>query len=163
MNSKSFQTFKLFNESLDGYETCGRVVDVYDGDTCNILFPFPNGSHYIFKCRLFGIDTPEIRGSSEIVKEQAFEAKDFLISLIAHKKYKTEHNQSKKEKTTLKKFFEDHPCFVGIKCKKFEKYGRVLVDLFDIEKHDDNTFTIIDKETFNQKLINAKFAEEYIL
>ena len=46
--------------SLDGYKVNGKVVDVYDGDSVKIVFSLHN-SFYKWKCRLEGIDTPELR------------------------------------------------------------------------------------------------------
>jgi len=52
-----------------------QVVDVYDGDTFKIDLP---SMHPLFgddlSIRLFGVDTPEMRGTTEVVKALAMQA-----------------------------------------------------------------------------------------
>ena len=66
----------------DMYLQC-KVVNVYDGDTCKVVFPM-NGKLYRWNVRLSGYDTPEMRPpkSQENREEEiaaAKEAKKFLI------------------------------------------------------------------------------------
>lgn len=103
--------------SLDGYYSVAKVVSVYDGDTCRVVIPF-NDKFYKWNVRLDGYDTPEMRPSrSKPNREQeimaAKEAKKFLISLVM-----AEPNQ-----------------IVYIKCKNFDKYGRLLASIY-IEPND---------------------------
>jgi len=55
--------------------TSNQVVDVYDGDTFKIVLP---SMHPLFgddlSIRLFGVDTPEMRGTSDEVKALAMQA-----------------------------------------------------------------------------------------
>ena len=48
--------------SLNGLKTIGKIVDIYDGDTCKIVIIHENILKK-FTCRLLGIDTPEIKPS----------------------------------------------------------------------------------------------------
>ena len=47
--------------SLNGIKTIGKIVDVYDGDTCKIILAQSNKALLRFNCRLKFIDTPEIK------------------------------------------------------------------------------------------------------
>jgi len=73
-----------------------QVTDVYDGDTITICMnPFP-GSKYssesLFKVRMYGYDSPEMkppRSNPEevraVIKHKAVEARDFLRGLVMDK------------------------------------------------------------------------------
>lgn len=90
--------------SLDGLETDGRVVSCYDGDSLKIVFS-NEGSIFQWNCRLFGIDTPELRTRDLDEKAAAIKARNFLSELVLGK-------------------------VVIVKCHEFDKYGRVLVSVF---------------------------------
>lgn len=61
-----------------------RVVDVYDGDTCTVVFLFGN-DYMKIKLRIKGIDTPEKRGSSKLEKEAANIVKMEVRGLVLNK------------------------------------------------------------------------------
>lgn len=84
--------------SLDGMTFDAKVVDVYDGDTATLVFKFYD--YYKWKCRLDGIDTPELKTGNN--KEDAVKARNYLRSIILNK-------------------------IVKISCGTFDKYGRLLV------------------------------------
>ena len=103
-----------------------RVVSIYDGDTCRIIFYHPltktkSKNNVIMKSvRLLGIDTPEIRTKDPEEKRKGFLAKEALLNLVDKASYKG---------LIKVKFFKD--------CK----YGRPLVYLFDYNtKNKDTTF-----------------------
>ena len=81
---KSDNNVKEF--SLDNQILLGKVVDCYDADTCRINIIL-NNKLVKFNCRLYGIDTPEMRplksieNRDEIIKK-AHTAKNYLLSLI---------------------------------------------------------------------------------
>jgi endonuclease YncB( thermonuclease family) len=90
--------------SLDGHMCYARVASVYDGDTITAIFKLPSGSEYYkWNCRLYGIDTPELKTGNN--KEAALKARDFLREKILDK-------------------------VVKISCGEFDKYGRLLVHIF---------------------------------
>ena len=94
--------------SLNGYSTQSKVVDVYDGDTCTIVFKW-EGKYRKFKCRCYGYDSPEMKPRLNIenrdeIKENAVKAKERLIELTAD--------------------------IVRVECMDFDKYGRLLVKLY---------------------------------
>jgi len=59
------------------------VTGVYDGDSITLKCDLGYKITYEIKVRLYGIDTPELRGSS---REKGLEARDFLRELILDKK-----------------------------------------------------------------------------
>tara|TARA_B100000700_G_scaffold316024_1_gene404884 strand:+ start:324 stop:776 length:453 start_codon:yes stop_codon:yes gene_type:complete len=94
--------------SLAGYSTQAKVVDVYDGDTCTIVFKW-EGKYRKFKCRCYGYDSPEMKPRLNIenrdeIKENAVKAKERLIELTKN--------------------------VIRIECMDFDKYGRLLVKLY---------------------------------
>ena len=59
-----------------------KVVDVYDGDSITIEADLGCQGKREMKLRLFGIDTPELRGME---RPQGLKARDFLRDLILEK------------------------------------------------------------------------------
>ena len=76
---------------------------VYDGDTIRLCWT-TNNHNVRSLCRINGIDTPEIRGSSSFEKELAFKAKGKLDKAVTGK-------------------------WVKIINPGVEKYGRILADI----------------------------------
>jgi endonuclease YncB( thermonuclease family) len=103
--------------TLEGQTCLCYCVSVYDGDTCTVNI-YSHGAVHMWKVRLLGFDSPEIRptraGRSEasVLEEQhhAQVCKKLLSELILHK-----------------------TCV--IQCGAFEKYGRLLGHLY-VRKED---------------------------
>lgn len=130
----------------------GKVVDVYDGDSIKLVMPFIMKSSvtsqsknkiynhffkpkeiiqlYKWNCRLKGIDTPEIRTRNLKEKEFGFEVRDKLREKILNN-------------------------ILIIKCGVFDKYGRLLVTLY--ETNDD----LKKENSINKWLIDNNYANEY--
>ena len=119
--------------SLEGKIKLCKVVNVYDGDTCKVVFRL-NDTIHRWNIRMTGYDTPEMRPSrskpnrDEEIKA-AKEARDYLKSLVM------KENQ-----------------LVYIKCGEFDKYGRLLGELF-INKN--------DLISVNRMMIDAKHGYVY--
>jgi len=96
-------TIKPF--TLDGLKIKGKVVKVYDGDSVHIVFPVFN-KMYKWTCRISRIDTPELRSKNEKEKKYGYIVKDILLKRIMDK-------------------------VVDVECGKFDKYGRLLVEIND--------------------------------
>jgi endonuclease YncB( thermonuclease family) len=119
--------------SLNGKFKLCKVVDVYDGDTCKVVFK-AKGKIYRWNVRMYGYDSPEMRVSlskpdRELIKARAIEARDHLINLVQ------KPNQ-----------------LVYIRCGEFDKYGRLLGTLYlskDIEV------------SVNEMMINAGHGTAY--
>ena len=87
-----------------GETKLAKCVDVYDGDTIKVVFPLEN-KLYKWNCRLSGIDTPELRTKNKKEKELGYIVRDKLREKIFNK-------------------------IIHVKCDKFDKYGRLLIEIF---------------------------------
>ena len=88
------------------YSYNAYVVSVYDGDTITVILDMGMGVQKKAKCRMYGIDTPELRGKTAKEKAAAKVARDRLRELI-------------NEKTVLVQSLT-----------KPDKYGRLLVKVW---------------------------------
>lgn len=140
--------------TLNGILDLGKVVYVYDGDTVHIVFSF-NNKLTKFNCRLLGIDSPEIcpknvgdenKRKQEI--ESAVKSRNYLIEQVTDKKV-INNNMSKKD---VKDFCSSGHNLVWVKCHEFDKYGRLLVELYKNKE---------DLISINQDMINKKYAVAY--
>lgn len=89
--------------TLEDKEFTALVTKVYDGDTVHVVFEH-KGEYNKWVCRLYGIDTAEIRTKDLEEKEFAIETRDALRDRILHQE-------------------------VQIKCYEFDKYGRLLATI----------------------------------
>lgn len=103
--------------SLDGEVVLGRIIDVYDGDTFTCILPYEDG-FYKFKCRLNGIDCPELRTNNPREKEEALKAKNFVVKYMN--------------------------LILRMECGKFDKYGRLLVNV--LTEQGDLSKLLIDRK-----------------
>ena len=90
--------------TLKGHRCWARVVSVYDGDTCTLIF-FYNNRPVKFKCRLLGIDCAEKRTKDTEEAAHAQRALDRFHELV-----------------------EDD--LVYLECGNFGLYSRLLVTLW---------------------------------
>jgi len=79
-----YKSVPLF--SFNDIKTICRVVDVYDGDTCTIIFDY-KGEIIKYKVRCLGYDSPEMKPSlknenREEEKAKAKEAKAYFQELV---------------------------------------------------------------------------------
>jgi len=136
-NYKILNTIKDANEipyfSFKENTFYGKPCNIYDGDTFSIIFNY-KGELIKYRCRCLGYDSPEMKPSLKNEnriheKELAIKAKNRFIELI-----------SKHETKMIK-----------IECFDFDKYGRLLV----------NVFNLIDKESVNDIMIKEGFGKVY--
>lgn len=88
------------------YTYNATVLRVVDGDTVELNIDLGFRMWMRANCRLYGVNTPELNSSLDVVREKAIEAKEFVES-----KLKPGDKSS-------------------ILSKKLDKYGRPLVRLF---------------------------------
>jgi endonuclease YncB( thermonuclease family) len=117
--------------SLNGHEYQAKIVDLYDGDTCKIVILF-NNKLTKFTCRLKGIDAPEIKPKKNMLFREehikkAITARNYLLNVICDNKC-DDINISKKE---ILKLLSNNKKLLKIKCYEFDKYGRLLIDVYD--------------------------------
>jgi len=138
--------------SLAGRKTVGKIVDIYDADTCKIIFGLDNVI-VKFNCRLSGIDTPELKPprsnpDRDIEKKAAQKARNRLIQLSTDCDCGLETKLSRKYKKSL---LSKNEKLINVNCGDFDKYGRLLVEISDINA--DNSY--------NDILVEEKYANKY--
>ena len=70
----------------DMYEYNCKVVSVYDGDTCRCDIDLGFGVVLRKQAiRLYGINTPELRGGSKATKEAGLRSKAYLVEAVMGK------------------------------------------------------------------------------
>ena len=116
--------------TLNGETILGKCVNVYDGDTVKIVLNIPiNNKLCKWNCRIARVDTPELRTRNKQEKEMGYMVRDKLREKILNK-------------------------IIMVKCLEFDKYGRLLVEIYEIKE--DNT-----KDNISDWLINKNYAYEY--
>jgi endonuclease YncB( thermonuclease family) len=137
--------------TLEGKQMFGKIVDIYDCDTFTIAF-YLDRKIKLYKCRLYGIDGAELQGDT---KQIALDAKQHVIeTLIGNKLSQPIIKYSKKE---LRELYKDNIVFV--KCFPFEKYGRLLVEVYICKKL--CGMYVEEGVSINKNLILNGFAKEY--
>jgi endonuclease YncB( thermonuclease family) len=89
------------------YHYRAKAVHVVDGDTVDLDLDFGAFLHRIFRCRLLGIDTPELHSSDESERIEAQRAKDVLARQLG-----------------------ENLLYVKTDLDKDDKYGRLLVTIY---------------------------------
>lgn len=117
--------------SFDGKTFNARVVDVYDGDTFTVVFYY-NTEWIKYRCRCLYYDSPEIKPPKNTPN------RDDII------------NQANISKNKLKELLQKNH-YVTIKCKKFDKYGRILVEVYNN----------IDNKSINQTMLDGGYGVPY--
>ena len=127
------QKIQLYNSnndvplfSLNNQRFIAKIVNIYDGDSFKANI-FLNGKIVKFNCRANGYDSPEKRPSRKIeenkrneIISKALEAREYFEKMVTS----TENG------------------FVILECKNFDKYGRLLADVY----LDDEKNTFVNKE-----------------
>ena len=127
-------TKKTQKFTLEGCFKLCKVVSVYDGDTCRVVFNH-NGQINKWNIRMNGYDSPEMRPSRSLpnrdeIKAKAKISKEYLKSLICN----------------------DEDQLVYLKCGKFDKYGRLLGTIY---------VNLDDEFSVNDLMIQNGYAYEY--
>jgi endonuclease YncB( thermonuclease family) len=136
--------------SLNSIRTLGKIVDVYDGDTCKIILA--NGDILMrFNCRLKFIDTPEMKPlrnkpNRDIEIKNAIKCRNKLLQLTTNCQINLEDCYTKPQ---IKKLLKLNNKIVQVHCHEFDKYGRLLVEIYENNK------------TVNNILVEEGFAKLY--
>jgi endonuclease YncB( thermonuclease family) len=117
--------------TLCGQVLTGKIVEMYDADTCKIVLPVFNGL-YKFVCRLNGIDTPEMKPRKDKVNREAEialakKARNEFLRLVCPDSKSCLNIEAKKE--DIIKELTENKALVTVKCLEFDKYGRLLVEI----------------------------------
>jgi endonuclease YncB( thermonuclease family) len=89
------------------YHYRAKALHIVDGDTVDLDLDFGAFLHRIFRCRLLGIDTPELHAADESERIEALRAKDVLARQLG-----------------------DNLLYVKTDLDKDDKYGRLLVTIY---------------------------------
>lgn len=127
-NPEQLKTFSFKGQSFWGLPT-----NIYDGDTLSILF-YHNGNPVKYRCRTLGYDSPEMK---PLLSNPARE-REKIMAVAAKKRFEE----------LLKK----HPdMVVKMDCSDFDKYGRLLVTLWNG----------IDEKSINEIMIEEGHGKKY--
>jgi endonuclease YncB( thermonuclease family) len=132
--------------SLESKNCWARVVSIHDADTITCVFnihDFEN-KFYKFNIRLAGIDSPEITSKNKDLQNLAIQAKNRLFQIITTTNYEI---YIKKEQKELDRLLDQEVYLIFLKCMKFDKYGRVLADIYNNE---------LDESSINETLLKEK-------
>lgn len=134
--------------NLKGKKLTGKVVDIYDGDTCKIVLDL-DGKLTKFSCRLLGINAPEIKPlktkeNREQEKSEAKKSRNRLFELCT--------NCSLDNNKNIKDEVDNNKKLVIVECYDWDKYGRLLVRIYNINS---------DK-SFNSILLEENLVKPYL-
>ena len=152
-----FQNYDLKTPAwtLEGKQMWARVVDIYDADTLTLIIPIDSSGVYKFSCRVYGIDTAEIKSKNEENKMLANKAKNRMLELCGIKNIQLDKVYSRKETQAM---LNSDIYIVYIKCREWDKYGRLLVDVFNNVYNDVyNDHTNLADILIREKLAYAYF------
>ena len=123
--------------TLNGHNCYAKVVSIYDGDTCSVVF-YWNGNLMKYKCRCDGYDSPEIKPRLNLHnrEEHIIQAKE------AKAKFSEYVGFGKNE-------------LIYISFGKFDKYGRVLGTFYK------NINDFKHEKSINQQMINNGYGYVY--
>ena len=118
--------------SLNNMEMVAKVVDVYDGDTCTVIFNLSD-KLVKFKCRCKGYDSPEMKPSKDLKNRDqiiidANKSKNFFINQVTNIKIEEDVIYSKNDLKS--KLLSNHK-LIKIKTYEWDKYGRLLADFYN--------------------------------
>ena len=119
--------------SLNGKDIIAKIVRVYDGDTFWACF-FLDNKIVKYNCRCLGYDSPEMKPKNKTDDEK-----------------KREKEAAQKAKDHFIKLCETKDGLVTLECGKFDKYGRLLVDVYNDDIN----------ESVNKKMIKDGHGYEY--
>jgi len=144
--------------SFDGLKCISRVVDITDGDTIKAIINFKD-NYYKIVIRLFNIDTCETKSKIAENKNLGIEAKKRVYNIITGKTIEEFDNTNIKK--IIKNELNSNCYYIYVKCYEFDKYGRVLADIY--KKNDKNDLSDLNDncESISNILINEKLAYIY--
>jgi endonuclease YncB( thermonuclease family) len=132
--------YKTPNWSLQGRTFWARLVDMYDADTMTLILPLQTG-FYKFSGRVYGIDTSEMKSKLVENKVNANKARNRMLQLCSVPEVSLEKIYTRKE---VQAMLSQDVFLVWVKCGDWDKYGRLLVQVYknDIEPKELGTILI---------------------
>jgi len=119
--------------SFKGQSFWGLPTNIYDGDTLSILF-YHNGNPVKYRCRTLGYDSPEMKPLLSNPERE----REKILALAA--------------KNRFTELVTKHPdAVVKMDCSDFDKYGRLLVILWNG----------VDEKSINEMMIEEGHGKKY--
>ena len=128
--------------SLQGRTLWARVVDMYDADTLTIILPLQSG-YFKFSGRVYGIDTSEMKSKLSENKANACKARNRMLQLCNVPNVSLEKQYTRKEVQAL---LSQDVYLVWVKCGEWDKYGRLLVQVYQNNTEPKELGTILIEE-----------------
>lgn len=143
INKLKLSSLKTQKFTLQDKIFLAKCVKCYDADSIHVVIEL-NNQLSRFTCRLLGIDTAEIRSKNPEERKFARESRDYLKSEILDK-------------------------LVIIKCGEFDKYGRLLVNVYKFNEEINiepllqvGGSLLMNQVCINDLLIERKYAYKYL-
>lgn len=149
---ENFNDYNTPSFSFNGLNCISRVVDITDGDTIKTIINFKN-DYYKVIIRLFNIDTCETKSKNDSNKNLGIQAKKRVYNIITNNTIDDNNNINIKK--IIKNDLNNNCYYIYIKCYDFDKYGRVLADIYKTENDS------INNNSISNMLINEKLAYIY--
>ena len=140
MENQTYDTTPKF--TLNNRKFSAKVLDIYDADTITVCI-FLEGFNYVkLNVRLYGIDTPELRGDE---KTKGIEARNYLIKLLTN----IIIDKDTYTRNDIREMINIDTYMVEVLFGDFDKYGRPLGTIYK------------DGVNINQLLVTDGYAKEY--
>ena len=129
MSSLADATSDVPKFGLAGQTVLAKVVACHDGDSMYAVLPL-GGQLWKFDCRMYGYDSPEMNPPTtklnrEDEKAAALRAKHALLAYVTDTVILTNKYTNTELNTALKR----NRKVIQMRCREFDKYGRLLVDV----------------------------------
>jgi len=118
-----------------------KILDIYDADTITVCIDLEGFSFVKINVRLYGIDTPELRGSQ---KELGLKARNYLITKLTD--IVTDDNNTRND---IRNMINKDTHMIEVLFGDFDKYGRPLAIIYK------------DNININEMLVKEGYAKEY--
>lgn len=146
----SCQDCNINTFSLKGQQLYCKIVNIYDADTCRVVF-FLNNQLVKYTLRLIGVDSPEMKPPLKdqyrrFQIKEAKKARNRLIQLSTDCEIEVETDLSK---LNIQKLINSNQKIIKINCEEFDKYGRLLASIFS------------EDININAKLVEEGYAYNY--
>lgn len=115
---------------LEGISGPARIVNVHDGDTVTLAMNV-FGGYYKFNCRIDGIDTNELNSKFPSLKTLAYATRNRVLQILGFNSIHLDDKLSRKE---ILQMLYEKVIIVIARCKQYDKYGRILCDIFVDDK-----------------------------
>jgi endonuclease YncB( thermonuclease family) len=130
---KKMDENKISYFSFNGMEFHAKPCNIYDGDTFSVIFKYRD--EYIkYRCRCYGYDSPEMKP----LLSKSNRSEEIALAKLAKERFTELLNKGPNG-------------LVKIKCYGFDKYGRILVTVYNN----------IDQESINDIMLKENHGKPY--